>query len=167
VFKVGVNVAGLDRVIARLNRPAVLNTTSGPLRDGLVAAGAIYLGSMRERYVRAARGDGTWLPLAPSTIAGRRKGKGSGGKVEILRDTGILLNSLSLGANGNVQQMIDRGIEVGTVIRYAKHHQYGGTTPGRPPQRKILVAPDQPTRERMRAPIQRAVAKIAAEAAKK
>ncbi len=131
------------------------STASGPLRNGLRQAGAIYLGAMRQRYVRAARGDGTWQPLAASTIAGRRKGKGSGSP-EILRDTGLLLNSLTLGGRGSIAKDEPSRILVGTAIPYGKHHQRP-TTPGRPPKRAFLVPPDERTRLAMRDVLQRAV----------
>jgi len=127
------------------------------MRDGFVQAGAIYLGWTRERYVRAARGDGTWKPLAASTIRGRRKGRGKG-KPEILRDTGVLLNSLSLGAPGSIRREIPDGIEVGTVVKYATHHQ-NPKVPGRPPQRKILEYPPPAVLERMRDVVRRAAIK--------
>lgn len=130
-----------------------LDPASGPMRDGLVQAGAIYLGSMRERYVRAARGDGTWKPLAPSTIARRRKGKRKGGTVEILRDTGLQLNSLSIGGPYNIAAPIQGGMAFGTAVFYAKHHQEP-KVPGRPPQRTILVQPDGPTRSAMQKVLQ-------------
>lgn len=40
--------------------------------------GARYLGCARRRYVGASRGDGTWQPLAESTIKSRRSGRVAG-----------------------------------------------------------------------------------------
>lgn len=128
---------------------AMRNMRAGPLRDGIIQAAHLYLGFTRQRFLKAARGDGTWKPLAASTIARRRKGRRRGGSPEILRDTGILFNSLSAGAHGSVIRDIPNGVEVGTQIKYAKHHQRP-TVPGRPPVRKILVPPDDVTRRRMR-----------------
>jgi hypothetical protein len=145
-------------------------------RDGLVAASQVYLGFVRQRFLNAARGDGTWKPLAASTIRARlAKGAKSPrakkmtraqrvASLEILRDTGILFNSLSAGGASSVQRPIPWGIEVGTAVRYAKYHQHGGHVPGRPPQRTILVAPDAGTREQMRTILQAALIKASGEA---
>lgn len=67
-------------------------------------------------------------------------------QVEILRDTGLLLNSLSPGVNpGSVEnQVFDvRPGEciVGTNRKHAASHHYG--IPGRLPQRKLWPDPDQ------------------------
>lgn len=59
-----------------------------------------------------------WLPLKPSTIRARRKGKGSG-STKILRDTGVLSNSL------NAQRVDPLTIEIGTTVPYAGAHQFG------------------------------------------
>jgi hypothetical protein len=106
------------------------------------------------------------VPLAPSTIAARRKGTAQktkrGGKPapaakpEILRDTGLLLNSLSIGSKGNVNELLTDGVSVGTRIKYAKHHQ-APSVPGRPPIRKILVQPNAETAARIKQVLQAAV----------
>jgi len=76
--------------------------------------------------------------------------------VEILRDTGVLLNSLSpgeLGGNGasyakpkgegggdQVFSLLANGVIVGTTVKYAATHQYGD------PKRKIPARPFLPAR---------------------
>jgi phage gpG-like protein len=165
------------------------DATQDPMRSGFAAAGAIYLGFARNRFVKAARGDGTWVPLAESTKLARlrktkagkaklektrkkdkqsskslsghyrnqaTKGLTAAGNFEILRDTGLLLNSLSSGATGNVLRQLSDGITVGTAIKYAGYHQ-NPTVPGRPPQRLILVQPDDVTKQRMAAVLNKAV----------
>jgi phage gpG-like protein len=64
----------------------------------------------------------------------------------ILRDTGYLFNSLSVGGPGNVLSVSDEAMEVGTAVEYAIVHQRGR---GRVPQREIFVDPDPKTDERM------------------
>lgn len=65
------------------------------------AVGTIALNLIKRAFLAKSRG-GTddagqsWKPLAPSTLAARRKGKGKG-TPEILRDTGVLFESLSMG----------------------------------------------------------------------
>lgn len=73
-----------------------------------------------------------WAPLKPSTIAGRRKGKGSG-TAQTLQDTGRLKQSFSI--------LKDDGssVTVGTNLFYAKFHHVG-TSPYeiRPKQSRVL-----------------------------
>jgi phage gpG-like protein len=59
-----------------------------------------------------------WLPLRPSTIRARRKGKG-GGSPQILRDQG-LLQKVSI-----AQRVDPLTIEFGSNLRYAAVHQFG------------------------------------------
>ncbi len=125
-----------------------------------LAIGSAALSDIKADFVRKARGgtgeDGvTWEPLKPATIAARRATRAdlkrhkegkvllSQRQVEILRDTGILLNSLSPGqisggelpsgysppsAEGGDQQIfktIANGVIVGTTVPYAGVHQHG------------------------------------------
>lgn len=60
-----------------------------------------------------------WERLKASTIARRRKGTGGGG-VKPLLDTGRLRNSVTYRLLGGA------GVEVGTNVRYAAIHQFGG-----------------------------------------
>jgi len=217
-FSVDLGSVGKPELLSRLDA-----TRAGPFQTALKQAEAIYLGFIRKRYISAARGDGTWQPLSPSTIAARlRKGdKGAAdlraakrklgnarflseemdareaignararrkvellrrrlgkarslsdemnirdqiraakeragdsaavaksrsktvtslpaGSVEILRDTGLLFNSLSDGSPGFIQQLNPLGITVGSNINYASYHQQGDGVP----KREILVPPE-------------------------
>lgn len=60
--------ARIDDAVAKLEA----GTRTPELRDAFTQASALYLGLIRRRYIGAARGDGTWKPLADSTIIGRR-----------------------------------------------------------------------------------------------
>lgn len=54
---------------------------------------------------------------------------------EILRDTGVLANSLSIGASSDSQvfDLLENGVRVGTKVAYAARHHYGGKgVPARP-----------------------------------
>lgn len=117
----------------------------------------IYTAFIRRRFVGASRGDGTWPPLAESTIRRRRRQSDV-----ILRDTGLLFSQLapefvslapytqpsaykfeavaSFGGTGRYPD----GVSTTEVLMF---HQLGG---GRLPQRKILVDADERTREQMR-----------------
>ena len=79
-----------------------------------------------------------------------------GREVEILKDTGILLNSLSAGeirggvhrkpkVKGGADQIVENlknGVIVGTNVKYAAAHNYG--VPGRLPRRQFLPDGDLP-----------------------
>ena len=70
----------------------------------------------------------------------------SGMRFEILRDTGLLLNSISTGAPGAIEVIPSpTRITVGTAIGYAQYHQYGNGVP----KREIFVQPDDTTRAAM------------------
>lgn len=61
-----------------------------------------------------------WARLKPSTIRGRRKGKGTGDP-QILRDTGVLQNSITAARDGPMT------VRVGTTVPYAPPHQFGAS----------------------------------------
>lgn len=169
----------VDSTNARRYIASVLNTLRkggtqpGPIRDFYTVAAARYLAFVRARFIRASRGDGTWKPLALATkikrlqkiaparlrqfihvTPGRTRAEQLANLAgtrpfPILRDTGLLFNSLTSGAPGSVRQYGQDSVTVGTNIKYAGFHQNGGTIPGRPPQRTILVPPDDTTVEAM------------------
>ncbi len=62
-------------------------------------------------------------------------------QVEILRDTGLLLNSLSPGNAGNILHVGNGNVVVGTSVKYAKYHHEG--IPGRLPQRRLFPPPSK------------------------
>lgn len=79
----------------------------------------------RTRSVRAWAGK-PWAPLAPSTVARRRKGKRKGGRIRILRDTGMLYRSVNAFTTWDYT-------EVGAREPYGHRHQFGGRhLPARP-----------------------------------
>lgn len=66
-----------------------------------------------------AEGRPKWVPLSPMTLAMRRnKNKMS---AKILRDTGNLMNSITYAIVDD-----DTGVQIGTNVKYAGTHQYGG-----------------------------------------
>jgi hypothetical protein len=126
---------------------------------------ARYRSFAQERFVKFSRGKGTWPPLAPSTIARRRKGRGRRrdaqgraiGKrarvVAILRDTGTLFAALDVHFTrnpGQLQKDLPHGVQVGfggpgkhpkapmSVADLASIHHFGL---GRVPARPIIVDP--------------------------
>lgn len=127
-----------------------------------------YLNFVRVRFLKYSRGGGDWRPLAPATIAARRRGRKrgvpirvnaarTGGSAAILRDTGTMFRALDIGDQSNAKP-ITHGVRVGfigrqraatingknvlTVAELASYHQNGG---GRLPKRPMIVDPDRAT----------------------
>ncbi len=128
---------------------------------------------------------GGWKPLAASTLKSRRGGKrratrspragtktttrGSVANVSILRNTGILLNALTIGAPGNLFKGIRSGIRVGfggpsnhpggkaTIRDIAIVHDEGK---GNMPKRQILARPDTQTVSQMQGRVKIAIQRL-------
>jgi hypothetical protein len=115
---------------------------------------------LQRRFNLYSKGGGDWPPLAESTVAGRRKGRGKGNQA-ILRDTSMLFAALTpnfVGAPGALEESIPFGVKIGyggpgaypdgraTVADVASFHQAGNE---RLPQRQIIVGPDSEIEERM------------------
>lgn len=99
------------------------------------------------------------------TVSQRTDALLAGQHFDILRDTGLMLNSLSDGSPGFVREDVDYGIYVGTADKKAKFHQKGGP---HLPKREIIVLPDDNTLNMMTkvlAPGFRSVVKEAADGA--
>ena len=169
--KEGVDLSALKRFQTELNRSVRSGQLTGPIGTMFKQIGALYLTFIRRNFVRMSRGG--WKALAASTIKARRGGKrratrsprartktttrGSAKNVSILRDTGILLNALTVGAPGNLFRGIRSGIRVGfggpakhpggktTIKDIAVAHDEGRGVP----KREILVKPDTKTNNQM------------------
>lgn len=144
-------------------------TRSGGFRNDAMGAMFKQWAKRYERFVRRRwikQGDGTWAPLAPSTIRGRR---GSRKGAKILRDTGTLINASQIGAVGNVAKEArgatvefgfgggkhsDSGLTIGELAEI--HHEGTSTIPARP----ILVEPDSDTLRGMRNDLKRALRRV-------
>jgi len=123
-----IDIRGLNKFVKGI-KAGSQSTGSGPVNNMLKAWGARYLTFIRRRFAKFSRGGGDWKPLAESTKKARRGSKrrktrssraktktttrGSGKKFAILRDTGILLKALSIGAPGNLFKRVKGGIQVG------------------------------------------------------
>jgi hypothetical protein len=125
--------------IARIPQEAL---AGGALANGMMArAGLALLGRVKRAYIAKARGGtdeagGRWVPLKPATIA-RRRGRGKGGatrSVEILRNTGVLLNSMHVADAGH------GGVSVVAGARYTKWHHMGTA---KLPQRRLWPEPSK------------------------
>jgi hypothetical protein len=87
-----------------------------------------------------------WVPLADSTVAERDR-LGYGGQPMMVRTDTLALSLTRPGQEGSVFREEAEGFFVGTDVPYAHWHQDGGTTDGRPPQRKLV---DFTTADRVR-----------------
>ncbi len=173
--KEGIDLTGLKRFQAELNRSIRNGQLTGPIGTMFKQYGSLYLTFVRRRFVRMSRGG--WKPLAESTIKARRGGKrratrsprartktttrgsATAKTVSILRDTNTLLNALTIGAPGNLYKGIRGGIRVGfggpsrhpggkaTIRDIAVAHDEGR---GKLPKREILVKPDSQTTSQMK-----------------
>ena len=110
----------------------------GPMQDGMIAASGELWSFERSRFSLASGGDGTWEPLAQSTIANRIS-KGESPPLPILHETGALENSLHRGGAKHVLEVNGDRVVEGTEDLKARFHQEGTS---RMPQRTIAVAPD-------------------------
>lgn len=190
---IDVDTKELEAALAKLGQN-LSSPLPPPLQIAFRRAGVIYMAWARTRYVKASRGDGTWLPLALSTkLARLRKNKAVWGRFlkrkkelkkkgepsthvatlaaaelqgtsfEILRDTGAILNSMSSGGPGSVEELTNHGIRLGTRVYYATYHQ-APTVPGRPPQRIIVAPPDAVTSQAIKDEVSRGVNQVLKEA---
>jgi hypothetical protein len=86
-----------------------------------------------------------WAPLSPVTIRKRRKGPGNRFGTDILRDTGLLFNSLSPSIQGTaaapphqphqIFNIPPGQVVIGTNRKWCHTHHYG--VPGHIPQRRL------------------------------
>ena len=104
---------GIDKVMNRVNR---LQRDIKHVEKPMKAAGQYVVGSIVKNFNSSGRPK-KWQKLAPSTVAGRRKGKGKGG-LKILIDKGQLRNSHSV-------RLRSDGVEVGTNMVQAKRQHFG------------------------------------------
>lgn len=84
-----------------------------------------------ERFVT--EGFGEWPPLAPSTVREKTR---LGFPLTPLVRHGNLERSLT--KREEAMRLTPQSMSWGTDVEYAHYHQDGGSTPGRPPQRKVL-----------------------------
>lgn len=123
------------------------------VRFGITAAARLYSRFLRERYLSASAGDGTWAPTAvrhrvTTLNLARRKLARFNVSTGILIRTGRLFTSMFEGDAEHLEEQVGytSTIVVGTNVPYAVFHQYGTS---RMPARPIFVPPDITTRNEM------------------
>lgn len=111
-FSITFDASGPEAHLRALGAPSFVGGAVQGIADDLTALVALGFRSGTDPW------GNPWKPLAPSTIRARRKG---GAGAQILRDTGVLQNSLaSARVSGDT-------IEIGTAVPYAAAHQDGAT----------------------------------------
>jgi hypothetical protein len=126
-------------------RAGVGGVAPGPFDQMYQTWGRRFGAFLRQRYVRLTRGGGEWAPNAPSTIAGKKKGRG------ILVRLGYLYRALFPGALGNLFVRIPGFVRFGfsavphpesnlTFAELARIHQLGAPAKNIP-ARPIIVPP--------------------------
>ena len=154
-----INTTGIAKLQAMLKRAITGINTGDPFDKLFKKWGALYLADMRKRFIRLSKGGGEWAELSLATIARRRKGK-KVGRPLIMRDTGTLLNALSIGATGNLFVRISGGIKVGfnddphpnskgDSIRDIAVRLHNGDRKTNLPARPIIVKPSPETEANM------------------
>ena len=87
--------------------------------------------TIKERFEKEQSPSGEkWKPLSDMTIAIRRK-KHPTGNMKILKDNGELRRSIHYEAGNNY-------VKVGSVLKYARIHQFGGSINVSNKQRRVL-----------------------------
>lgn len=133
MLRMHVEIKGLDNTIRRLDRlDSGLQDASPFLRQ----AGTEVIASS-QRNIEAG-GRPAWEPLSDATLMLRRKG-GEGARP--LRDVGLLMASIGNPAKDGVWVLEKGAVTVGTALKYAAPQQFGATTGGMIPGKRIPARP--------------------------
>jgi hypothetical protein len=177
-LKCSVDLSGFHRFMGRV-RGAFDCRTSLPMRQWAEQSGDDQLEFVRQRYVSASRGDGTWTPLAVSTKlarlrrnrgrnprTGRQKLSTSQRRFQALQRTGR--TEAQAAAATPMPILVDTGQRFRTLFRGGTDNVFvilpdgvrvGSTNPilgyhnkggGRLPQRIVMVPPPEPLKLKMR-----------------
>lgn len=113
MIEIRVNTEETDRLLAELRR------RMSDLRPVMEAVGQVIQSGTQQRFIDQQDPTGrAWAPLKPATIARRRQGGTATGSIQILRDTGRLMNSISYNAT-------NKQVSILTNVIYAATHQFG------------------------------------------
>jgi phage virion morphogenesis protein len=113
MIEIRINSEETDQLLAELRR------RMRDLRPVMEAVGQVIQSGTQQRFIDQEDPEGNpWAPLKPSTIALRRRGPMATGSIQILRDTGRLMNSISYRATS-------KQVAILTNVAYAGTHQFG------------------------------------------
>lgn len=119
-LRVEFDLRELERVTGRL--VGLLEDYTVPLQ----ACGDVLMDSVRQNFTR--QGRPRWQQLSPLTLFLRRQGRG-GGEAQTLMESGHLMQSVvfaSQGVPGAVYEITPTTLKIGSNLKYAAIHQYGG-----------------------------------------
>ena len=128
--RVGIQLTGLDKLNAALNRLAYANKDVGSILR--------LIGERMRRFcvdnikIRKTQSDGTpWPPMSEATKAMRRTGGGTSAP-RLLEDTGRLRTSIAYKVEGNT-------VYTGTNVDYARDLQFGDESKNLPAREFIWI----------------------------
>lgn len=119
------------------------------LRPAWMRINAVLSRSIDRQFQRS--GIPAWEPLAVTTLAGRRRGPGSG-QAKPLIDFGLLRDAWSSGTGDGFSQVRPFELVRGVRRRDAPRHQYGGRATGggyEPPRPVRILSEDVQQAERL------------------
>lgn len=151
-ISIKVNTAAYDAFLANAEAKLPLSA-NGPNYTGTLEASDIYHQSQRDRFASASDEDGTWVELAPATVAEHARVGDT--PPHILHLTGELEASLSRSDPNHVFEVTQNSIIEGTADPKARFHQDGGVNLA---QRTVYVPPESDTLDNMRAAMVKGVA---------
>lgn len=140
------------QVLSALN---ALRGRAASMRPTMAAIGNVLRSAAIGRFREQRGPDGTpWPPLAASTIIARARRHAAAGMrrrraatlrrfaagAKALLDTGALRGSIGTQGRGGVYELTETSVTVGTRLRYAAIHQFGGQA-GR---RRLVRIPARP-----------------------
>ncbi len=152
----GIDLKPLDTFVKGIDKGIKTPSFGSPIGKMFKRIGTVYLAFIRKRFVAFSSGAGNWKPIEErgrdKRANAKREAKGKKRKgSKILRDTGVLLGALSIGAAGNLFKRIKGGVRVGfsdsvqhddetdaTIRDIAVYHDEGTDII---PQREILAEP--------------------------
>lgn len=95
----------------------------------LKVAEQLIVSATKENFAGQHAPDGTpWTPLKYERSRARdKRARKKGGRQQVLRDTGILMASVTASGRGHVRELSRTQLRVGTNLNYAGTHQFGHT----------------------------------------
>lgn len=135
-----IKISGINQTLRELEKAAgIVSGYGGILKPAWKAIGIAALRLVSENFIGQGSTTGRWKSLSPVTVLLRRRGAGAKiadeadlaakrSRIKILQDTGLLFQSLSLGAQGNILETGNMQVTVGTSDRKVQIHQKGGVS---------------------------------------
>lgn len=142
---VRINAGAVARRLEQLR--AAAEPASAPMRQALNDSMDVYMDGQRARFAAASGGDGTWAPLAESTV--RQRERRGDTPVEALHITGGLEGSLERGSSDHVFEETPDGVREATSHCLAVIH-HNGSTSRHLPARPVMAEPEDESLDEMK-----------------